>query len=305
MKSFGPWLHELNEPANADLVALQTFANNQAGWPYWSEDPGPYAAAIANANPASPNPAQLNAALAALYARWKIESDTKTTWKEKLGTALYGNFGKIALLAFGIVFAWFLYSGLTQSASTTLANTELVRGTITYAFVITATGIILLFALSVFWVDKDEIEDRFKSAKDLLTIVIGVLGTIMGFYFGSTTGEKPPIVSMLSPALIRGGADTAVTGTITGGTPPYRYTVKFTDPSKTFNDALLSSMNAESQSPKGDIAFTLKKPEIKQSGSANYTIIVVDSKNATSTLNGTVFLEPPAAAPAPAPAPVK
>jgi len=35
-----------------------------------------------------------------------------------------------------------------------------------------------------------EVDNRFNRAKELLTIIIGVLGTILGFYYGSLTGGE-------------------------------------------------------------------------------------------------------------------
>ncbi len=52
----------------------------------------------------------------------------------------------------------------------------------------TPEDIVKAVALGIFWLqDNDAVKVRFDAAKDLLTIVIGVLGTIMGFYFGSAT----------------------------------------------------------------------------------------------------------------------
>jgi hypothetical protein len=63
----------------------------------------------------------------------------------------------------------------------------------------------LLIAITTFWMPKDDVQVRFEKAKDLLTIVIGVLGTILGFYFGSLAGPDhqaapAPNVEQAAPA---------------------------------------------------------------------------------------------------------
>lgn len=61
-------------------------------------------------------------------------------------------------------------------------------------------------------------------------MLLGVFGTIVGFYFGSEVGAKesdlnlaPPILSQ--PAAESGGVIT-LTSSVTGGKPPYRYGIQ-------------------------------------------------------------------------------
>ena len=161
-------------------MALRTFATtNLADWPYWSDETKPYTDLIGSkAAPADQK--ALTATLTAYRARWNKERKVAGFWQ-----MIGNNFGKIVLVAFGIYFAYLLQKGLLLE---TLDNPEQVRGMLTFFFVLVTTSIILLFALGIFWLqDNDAVKVRFDAAKDLLTIVIGVLGTIMGFYFGSAT----------------------------------------------------------------------------------------------------------------------
>jgi hypothetical protein len=43
----------------------------------------------------------------------------------------------------------------------------------------------------VFWMDKAEVEARYGHAKDLISILVGVLGTVIGFYFGMASTCQP------------------------------------------------------------------------------------------------------------------
>lgn len=84
-----------------------------------------------------------------------------------------------------------------------MAKPDQARGLITFLFSFATIGIIVLVAISVLWMEKSEVEGRFERAKDLITILVGVLGTIIGFYFGtaSTGGSaSQPSVSAVTVA---------------------------------------------------------------------------------------------------------
>jgi hypothetical protein len=71
-----------------------------------------------------------------------------------------------------------------------MAKIDQARGLITFLFAFATIAIIILIAITTFWMPKDEFQARFDKAKDLLTILIGVLGTILGFYFGSLAAPQ-------------------------------------------------------------------------------------------------------------------
>ncbi len=67
-----------------------------------------------------------------------------------------------------------------------LADEENARGLITFLIAITTVGIALILAISTIVLKSGEDNDaRFDRGKQVLTMLIGVLGTIVGFYFGS------------------------------------------------------------------------------------------------------------------------
>jgi hypothetical protein len=59
--------------------------------------------------------------------------------------------------------------------------------------------------------------------------VIGVLGTILGFYFGSEReGELPaPQVAAVAVSQSADGKLATIATEISGGTPPYTYSIRF------------------------------------------------------------------------------
>ncbi|WHZ15009.1 MAG: hypothetical protein OJF52_001850 [Nitrospira sp.] len=121
-----------------------------------------------------------------------------------------------------------------------LSITEVARGLITFLVAVATVGIALI--LTVYMVVTPDsqaaiVKERFGLAKEVLSTLIGVLGTIVGFYFGSTTtpsAPPPPQVQILTvsnakldPLTPKPGGDFTVTAEISGGKPPYNYTIGF------------------------------------------------------------------------------
>lgn len=292
MKGFAGWLHDydFNDPG---LVALKAFATAQgATWPYWSNNLEDYLALIRNAAAAADQPALINT-LRNYFSRWTCEQ-VSPGFFGTIGNAITGNLGKLALVGFGIIFAWILKSGFTGEFFTSLANTEQVRGLVTFFFVLATTGIIVLFSLGIFWLEtNDDVTKRLAAAKDLLTIVIGVLGTIMGFYFGSATGEAAKMsISALSPPVVHVGETPTITGHISGGTKPYKYTVAFSDPNKALTDEQLKNLKFEGTSTDGTVTIKMTPPPVTGPVTVNYELSATDDKSAKASSSGTFYLEP-------------
>ena len=82
----------------------------------------------------------------------------------------------------------------TVTCSSELASIEQARGLITFLFAVATVGIALVIVLAVFLStgSKEEIGERFQMGKDILAVLIGVFGTIIGFYFGSEIASERP-----------------------------------------------------------------------------------------------------------------
>ena len=68
-----------------------------------------------------------------------------------------------------------------------LAKPEQARGLVTFLFAVATVGIALVIVLAVLLSTgtKEDLAERFRMGKDILAVLIGVFGTIVGFYFGS------------------------------------------------------------------------------------------------------------------------
>jgi hypothetical protein len=178
MPAFSYWLRTRINP-DADTAALQAFANPRADWPWWTDRLSDYVAAINTANPT--NRDALITALADSYGRCEAEqTQDGRSW-------IVRHLGTLFLALFGIIVAIAIFYGLFFKTDffNTMADINHARGLITFLFAFATIAVIILVAITTFWMPRDDINVRFEKAKDLLTMIIGVLGTILGFYFGS------------------------------------------------------------------------------------------------------------------------
>lgn len=136
---------------------------------------------------------------------------------------IFGVFALIGAAIFGID------SGVLGS----MARLEFARGLITYLFAVVTIGTAVVLVVSALSSGtSEEIEKRFQRGKEVLSLLLGVFGTIVGFYFGSESqignrGESAALPRltpiMLSPTPARAGQELRITAAVMGGTPPYRY----------------------------------------------------------------------------------
>ncbi len=184
---FGPWLRS-NTDNSPGLAALRAFATGQGpAWPYQSNTVDDYLATIDQAAPN--NAGDLRLTVYRYYVIWLAHSIA--SGPRRIG------FGSIALVFAGLIIAAFLLYGVFSPAFVnSIANPAEARGLVTFLFAFATTSVIVVVTIGVLWVPRDEIEARFSKAKDIMTILISVLGTILGFYFGqaqnpTTTAERP------------------------------------------------------------------------------------------------------------------
>ena len=118
----------------------------------------------------------------------EVSTGPKRDWTQYIPSALFTLLGLIVL---GLI----VY-GVTQSSGAflkLLSETDAARGLITFLITVATVGIALILAISTIALEEgDEGDKRFDRGKQVLSILIGVLGTIVGFYFGSSVQTKSP-----------------------------------------------------------------------------------------------------------------
>lgn len=166
-----------------------------------------------------------------------------------------------------------------------LANMEYARGLITFVFTLGTITIAIMLTLAVLLRQDPEIEKRFRQGREVLTILIGVVGTIVGFYYGATTVEK---LSPLEIAYVKvievdsqARRNPEIRAKLIGGQPPYHYSIAFDQDeiSKIENDANEEGLITEQVIIK-EVATKEGKTTVK------FTLTVTDKEKKEAKMDG-------------------
>lgn len=136
-----------------------------------------------------------------------------------------------------LIFAIYLFKGLVGTEGfgiVELGKDDVARGVITYLVALGTIAIGIILVVSTILGSGDDLGNRFARGKEIFTLLIGVLGTVMGFYYGKTatnTNPNSPSVIQVAPITFseqpKPGAAVNLITKITGGSPPYTYSIKF------------------------------------------------------------------------------
>lgn len=213
-------------------------------------------------------------------------------WKSNFRTGFF------ALLGVAIFWGGFrAFTGGDTSVIAQLKDTATARGLITFlvALATAVVAIILVLAAIISEGSKDDLKQRIDDGRQVLTALIGLLGTIVGFYFGQATTPPasqpatqevirpqtqalqiaPPWVSTQQPKA--GGAFT-IAGFVSGGKAPYTYSIAFTP-------GRLSAVT-DAPSVDGTIRQQIAVPATVLPHDTEFEITVKDSTGATGAYKG-------------------
>jgi len=136
--------------------------------------------------------------------------------------------GCIALVLIGILF-YGLYKLINMREM--VPPNDYNRNLITF---LVAFGTILIGVMAATTAMFIREKERFAGVKDVFTVLVGILGTIIGFYFGQTTDDKTSgsgqvIVSeaQFNPSTLASNANANVSFALSGGKQPYHYVMTF------------------------------------------------------------------------------
>ena len=192
----------------------------------------------------------------------------------------------------GVLFAYFLVYGVVGSDGKNmerLADPEVARGVITYLVAVATVAIATMLVMAAIMSGGKDLDRRFALGKEVLTLLIGVLGTIIGFYYGSTTKagtsttgattELQVATVKITPEPIQIGKPFNLSTLITGGTPPYTFSIKF-DPN------VITPPVENQTSNEGRVNRDFNIPETaKVETPINFVIEVKDKNNKAFTYN--------------------
>jgi hypothetical protein len=194
----------------------------------------------------------------------------------------------IVLGAIGAVIVYYLFSGIlggnTGSFIFALSKPEVARGIITFLVAAgTVSLAVLLVMAAIMSSGSTQLQDRFAFGKEVLTLLIGILGTIVGFYYGSAKEETTSL--MLSPVAVSEpapqiGGKFTLDAVVIGGAPPYTYSIRF-NPANIIPDVI----DQQSNGPIHHEATIPTDTGAKADQVITFTIDVKDAKEQTFTYN--------------------
>jgi hypothetical protein len=148
--------------------------------------------------------------------------------KVRFWSSMFTNLPAMSFAALGFLILLAVTYVLTESTGiflNRLANKEVARGVITFLFALTTVGVAVILALStVLSAPSADDDKRFDRGKQVLSSLIGILGTIVGFYFGADTTQKSSL-EITTSTLPHGDVNSAYSSTLqtTGGTSPMKW----------------------------------------------------------------------------------
>ena len=111
-----------------------------------------------------------------------------------------------------------------------MSRPEYARGLITFLFAVVTIGSALLLIVAGLIGAGDEVSERkFQRGKEVLSLLLGVFGTIVGYYFGSTHAGATAALRVSAiealPSVTPSGTIISAKALVAGGSPPYRYVI--------------------------------------------------------------------------------
>jgi hypothetical protein len=217
--------------------------------------------------------------------------------KEKAIGAIKAYLNPIVAIAFAMLMAIVLLIGATTLGLdkglvlTKMGQVEFARGLITYLFAVVTIGTAVVLVVSALTSDETPAnERRFERGKEILSLLLGVFGTIVGFYFGSEVAAKgqaeETVVKVaplrLSAASLASGADFSLTTYVSGGKAPYKYGIGFD------KDEIKPETPVD---PNGWITKTLAAPRVTADRAAVVRVVVEDADGHSSETSAPLALK--------------
>lgn len=226
-----------------------------------------------------------------IESKFKLALDKVWEWTQVASAFLIGTI--VVVLLVGIIYVLFRPSGTVIEG---LPDAAYARGVITFIIAVATIAIALILTVTAVQrgqsTDKEEREaaaGRFERGKQVLTILVGILGTIVGFYFGSGDDDRAD-VRVLRPrfevAKLVEGHSAILSTAASGGSSPYSYTVMF--------DGLDMEERA-GETADGWISESFDLPEVSGDQATEFTvkIIVKDSDDRSAEAETESKLENP------------
>lgn len=186
---------------------------------------------------------------------------------------------------FALIGAYLLLSDFSKVTDVTYA-----RGLITILFSVGVVAMALIIILTVLLQrsetpDEEKKEEKqFQRSKEILSLLLGILGTVVGYYFGTsdTPSPEPPAIISLETSTPNPapGATATFTVLLRHGKPPLDYAIELTGVEKKLTGVVRQSWI------KGEVAI----PNDAMNGTAvKAKVTIKDSLGREATKEGMVL----------------
>jgi len=194
------------------------------------------------------------------------------------------SFAVLAMLATGF---------FKEGATTFLSTIDGARGLITFIVAIGTMAIAVILVLASIIMEAasvDELKERLSRGKEILTVLVGVLGTIVGFYFASNSGGEPgsgkvTLKIVVAPPTVEVGKSFSVEALATGGEMPYRPMVVIDIDPRIKTES--SKVNDQ-----GVVSAKFVVPDNFPPGTVPYVLAVLDKSGKSASVAGEIRVEP-------------
>ena len=215
--------------------------------------------------------------------------------KDSLKSILSPLLNPIVLIAVSILLSVFLLIGaailgIDRGVLGDMSKTEFARGLITYLFAVVTIGTAVVLVVSALTSGSDEQhKEQFQRGKEILSLLLGVFGTIVGFYFGSAVkGQAEEQVLKLAALHLSANEVTSksqftVMTLASGGQRPIKYSVVLGNEIPDFRDEV---------STNGWIAKEIVAPETKSVQEITVRVVVKDADGHMVEGSGKLTLKP-------------
>jgi hypothetical protein len=291
---FATWLAAVPSASDPDLPELQKYSRD-ANWASLPNDDFATLRDTIEKDTAitAADKIRRAAMLGRFFSQWRSSGQENGQALTQILGAIRENGSGIFLSLFALAVFITLAVGMANSSFfSSLAQVDQARGLITFLVAIAAVSVILLTAVNIFWSNSNvpEFNAKFTAAKDLVTIVTGILGTILGFYFGSFNGERLFTLTVDLPVAysqVTAGAEFEVRASVKGGATPYHFDILIVDAS-----GMPVSRPFDNKQTDGPISEKITVPADK-AGKHSIVLLLRDAKGLQARGSVDVLVKPP------------
>lgn len=190
----------------------------------------------------------------------------------KAGIGAYVGIGLLLLVAAALIFM-----AIRPNLVQLLARPEMARGMITSVFALSVVAIATVIVCANFLSVASDLKERVEQGREVMLALVGILGTIVGYYFAAGQGPVPLSVSppQVAPASPTPGQAATVAFAIAGGAAPFTWVLDATVTGEAEGTQQPLDKTAQTANP-GVVLVSSDWPTDAASNKVTLTVTVID-----------------------------